>query len=158
MGVQCLQFGFGIYNYKKILFALSSIFLLNVGFSQSPLEQHRWGDRLVLLFAPDSSNVAFHQQLTLLTAEMEKVTDRNLVFYKIFTEKGFAPDDKSLKMEEVRALRQYFDVPENRFTLILIGKDGTEKLRRWEVTKPGEIFDRIDAMPMRQAEIRRENH
>lgn len=158
MGLQCLHFGFGICGYKKILFVLSSVFLLNVGFSQSPLAQHRWEDRLILLFAPDSSDVAFHQQFTLLTAEMEKVTDRDLVFYKIFTKKGFAPDDRSLKNEGIRALRARFEVPENRFAIILIGKDGMEKLRRWEVTKPKEFFDLIDTMPMRRAEMRRENH
>jgi len=37
---------------------------------------------------------------------------------------------------------------------VLIGKDGGEK-RRWQDSLPrGELFDTIDAMPMRQYEMR----
>jgi len=35
------------------------------------------------------------------------------------------------------------------FTLLLIGKDGTEKYRRHQPTDPREIFALIDTMPMR---------
>lgn len=40
------------------------------------------------------------------------------------------------------------------FSLVLIGKDGTEKLRRTTLLPPAELFALVDAMPMRRAEMR----
>ena len=38
-------------------------------------------------------------------------------------------------------------------TVVLIGKDGEEKQRWNRVVDPQELFDLIDAMPMRKKEI-----
>jgi len=40
------------------------------------------------------------------------------------------------------------------FMVVLIGKDGGEKLRREEGATLGEIFGLIDTMPMRRREMR----
>ena len=151
-------FNFNFYNAKKILFVLGSIFLLNSASAQSPLELHHWQERVILLFAPEQNHVSLRQQYTLLTAEMEKVTDRDLVFYRIFAKTGIAPDEKPLNKEAVEGLRERFQVPKDQFAVILVGKDGTEKLRRTEVIRSAEIFDLIDTMPMRRAEMRRDSN
>jgi len=41
------------------------------------------------------------------------------------------------------------------FSVVLIGKDGGEKLRQSTPLAPAELFAIVDAMPMRQAEIKR---
>lgn len=43
---------------------------------------------------------------------------------------------------------------EERFAVVLIGKDGGEKYRSCTPISSRNIFDRIDAMPMRRSEIR----
>lgn len=131
--------------------------MLNFLQAQSPLNQHQWEHRVLLFFAPDSNHVSLRKQLDLLTQENEKVTDRDLVFYKIYTGEGAGSDGGSLNKIEINAIRRQFEVPDEQFAVILIGKDGTEKLRRLEVVKSKEIFDLIDSMPMRQAEMRRKN-
>ena len=40
------------------------------------------------------------------------------------------------------------------FSVVLIGKDGGEKLRRPTPLAPDELFALVDVMPMRRAEIR----
>ena len=40
------------------------------------------------------------------------------------------------------------------FSVVLIGKDGGEKLRRATPLSPEELFAIVDAMPMRRAEMR----
>ena len=51
------------------------------------------------------------------------------------------------------ALKRQFQPAVRGMTMVLVGKDGGEK-RRWNTpTAPQEIFDIIDAMPMRQKEI-----
>jgi hypothetical protein len=44
-----------------------------------------------------------------------------------------------------------------QFTVVLIGKDGSEKFRSHEPVGPAQLFALIDAMPMRQAELRKKN-
>lgn len=45
----------------------------------------------------------------------------------------------------------------NDLELVLIGNDGTQKMRWKDYIPPKELFDRIDSMPFRQLEIRRQN-
>jgi hypothetical protein len=40
------------------------------------------------------------------------------------------------------------------FSVVLIGKDGGEKLRQTTPLTPADLFALVDAMPMRQAEMR----
>jgi Domain of unknown function (DUF4174) len=52
-------------------------------------------------------------------------------------------------------LRQKFNINDNDFRLILVGKDGGAKRQDSEVVQATTIFREIDAMPMRQQEMRR---
>ena len=45
----------------------------------------------------------------------------------------------------------------NNMDFVLIGNDGTQKMRWKNSIPPGELFDRIDSMPFRQLEIRYQN-
>jgi hypothetical protein len=49
-------------------------------------------------------------------------------------------------------LRDRLSARVGKFTVVLIGKDGGEKLRRSDEVDLGEIFSLIDSMPMRQRE------
>lgn len=51
-------------------------------------------------------------------------------------------------------LRQQFGITTEDFAVILVGKDGTEKQRSQTLIDPATIFSAIDAMPMRQQEMR----
>jgi hypothetical protein len=51
-------------------------------------------------------------------------------------------------------IRRRLDIKHSGFTVILVGKDTGVKLRRTVYTKPHDIFDLIDSMPMRRREMR----
>ena len=51
-------------------------------------------------------------------------------------------------------LRKQLRLMTSQFVVVLIGKDGGEKLRRTHRVDLGEIFALIDAMPMRRQEMR----
>ena len=53
----------------------------------------------------------------------------------------------------VRRLRDRFEVPQDAFRVVLVGKDGIEKRRDPDPVTTRAIFDTIDAMPMRQREM-----
>ena len=59
---------------------------------------------------------------------------------------GAAPDNE--------ALRERFGVAPDEFAVVLVGKDGGEKLRKNDLLTMRELFATIDAMPMRQREMR----
>lgn len=54
-------------------------------------------------------------------------------------------------------LRKRYRVDDKEFLIILIGKDGSEKLRSDTVVSPDKLYALIDAMPMRREETRKKN-
>jgi hypothetical protein len=55
-------------------------------------------------------------------------------------------------------MKRQFNVGEGEFSIFLIGKDGTVKLRSNDPVATSEIFSLIDAMPMRQEEMHRKQN
>ena len=82
--------------------------------------------------------------------------DRNLLLGEFFEGETGKLGGDPVSPEEVARLRETFDILDGRFTVVLIGKDGGEKFRSCEPVAPQNIFDRIDAMPMRRREMGRE--
>ncbi len=141
---------------KLILLACS---LSSVGFSSAqPLEKHEWEHRVILLFAASGADEQLQQQYDLLTAHPEEVTERDLKIYRVFPEYALAPGGERRGSRFSESLCRIYETnPRSGFTFLLIGKDGTEKLRSETVVSLEKLFSLIDSMPMRKAEMRRRN-
>ena len=63
-------------------------------------------------------------------------------------------DGRSLSPASADRLRQQFGIPHEEFTVILVDKDGTEKQRSQTPIDLAMLFRTIDAIPMRQQEMR----
>ena len=100
--------------------------------------------RHLLLFAPSASDDRLARMERALEEHATAVSDRDLVVHRATD----GPDADSA------SLRDSWDVPADAFCVILVGKDGGEKLRRYEPVDLQEIFALIDAMPMRRREMR----
>ena len=59
-----------------------------------------------------------------------------------------------LQRDDAHTMRDRFEVGQNEFQVILIGKDGTEKIRSDEAISSDYLFEAIDAMPMRRLEMK----
>jgi Domain of unknown function (DUF4174) len=117
------------------------------------LKQYQWKNRLLLIFAPSPEDEQYQEQLELLNNENE-LLERDLVLFHILgSHSGFA-GEILLSEEEVTQLQKKFTVGPGAFTLVLIGKDSTEKQRWDKPIKSGDLFALIDDMPMRQREMR----
>jgi hypothetical protein len=92
--------------------------------------------RSLLLFG--KAQPEFNEQLTLLKQDSSGIAERDLVIIII---------------EKEAEYKKYNVIP-NQFTLLLIGKDGGEKLRSSKPVEIETIFQLIDSMPMRQAEMK----
>lgn len=93
--------------------------------------------RHLLLFAPSADDDRLARIERDLREHATAVSHRDLVVHRA------APTDPA-------SLRDAWDVPADAFCLILVGKDGGEKLRRDEPVELSEIFALIDSMPMRR--------
>lgn len=118
------------------------------------LGDYAWSHRLVLVFAPDDDERRQHA----LPQEdlVDGVKDRDLLIWFVGPEaiSPWAENSDMALADEPAELRERFNIGPDDFTVILLGKDGTEKERWYE--PPGwrrSIFPLIDSMPMRQREM-----
>jgi hypothetical protein len=84
--------------------------------------------RLLVISAPNVDHTVYREQAATLRPAWSGLVERDFV------------------------LETRFGAP--AFSVVLIGKDGGEKLRRSTPLAPEELFAIVDAMPMRQAEVR----
>lgn len=84
--------------------------------------------RILLIAAPSLNDDAYRTQAALLLPALAGLNERDFVVQIQFSTKSFS--------------------------VVLIGKDGGEKLRRAIPLSPEELFAVVDAMPMRRAEMR----
>jgi hypothetical protein len=117
------------------------------------LQNFKWKNRIMLVFTPSPEDEQYQEQLEHLGNEQE-ILERDLVLFHIFGEQGGFASETRLGEKDSEALRQQFHVDKTSFTVVLLGKDGTEKQRWAEPVESSELFALIDAMPMRQEEMR----
>ena len=130
--------------------------------AQQTIDSYRHTNRLLLLFAPDRNDPRFRQQLANLDPHAADLTDRDLIVVSLTKNQvpPLTPDalrrpaTVSARRSEQILARRRFKVSENTFTVLLIGKDGGEKFRSNLPITNDQLIQLIDAMPMRQQEIR----
>ena len=110
-----------------------SFFLLSTATKQAN------GKRQVLIFGQPQSQVVL-QQLELLKKDAAGMDERDIIITLVAKENSIY---KKYKVEVSTPL-----------TVILVGKDGGEKHRTHNVITAEQLFSLVDAMPMRQAEMR----
>ena len=94
----------------------------------SEREEYLWKKRVLMIAAPSLTDPLYRTQAAELIAAWEGLAERDF------------------------AVRTRMN--SSAFSVVLIGKDGGEKLRRATPLSPKELFAIVDAMPMRQAEMR----
>lgn len=127
-------------------------------FSQELPQDYQWESRVLLVFAPTSEHEVFQEQVAAWEAEQAGLEERDLLVFKVLTTSGTNPFGVRLDEEVVESLRDKYQITEDQFWLILIGKDGSTKLSRSESISNQELFAIIDGMPMRKQEMADQDH
>jgi len=120
--------------------------------------------RPVLVFAP-SPVKPFIQQVRILVNGRHEARERDIVLVLLPMKERDGSwaqglDDPGelqvgvMSPAEQAAARRRFHIHPDDFTVILIGKDGGEKLRSHQPVSLDTLRSTIDAMPMRQEEMR----
>ena len=139
----------------KAIFIIAFIFHLN-GFSQI-LEDYQWQNRILIIKTIDSTSSIYINQLKEFKNSFDELKDRKLIVYQIVNSKYSAVNYINSERKSgivSNQLHKNILNSESHFEVLLIGLDGTEKLRKNTLLKRHDLFAIIDRMPMRKSEIR----
>lgn len=118
-------------------FIIFLVLLTGLAAQEIELNQYLWKNRVLLVF-PGSASLAQREQAEIIASDPDGLNERDLVVVLV--------DDQ--------ATMKRYKVTPGDFTVILLGKDGGEKLRQSQPLKLKDLYPLIDSMPMRQREMR----
>jgi Domain of unknown function (DUF4174) len=116
--------------------------------------------RPLLVFAPAMDDAQLGEQFDQLKDHAMELKSRDLLFVPIVPEGHNQPIPRSklhtgsLSEDELAATRHRFKVEPAEFLVILIGKDGGEKLNSRTPVTADQLEKLIDSMLMRQVEMK----
>lgn len=152
-----------IFTLLKIALFVIPVFLAIQGISRAQentfdLDELRWKKRVLLVFSPSESNPSLQVQREQLASHGEGVGERDLkiVYILEHADKRKTGIDSNRVLDENGPIRSRFGIESGLFQVLLIGKDGTVKLRSSDPVSAEDIFALIDSMPMRRQEMKRQ--
>ncbi|MDN3595720.1 DUF4174 domain-containing protein [Zunongwangia endophytica] len=137
---------------KKVLIVILSFMALGNMNAQDKSE-HQWENRLVLILTDSKEDNDFKQQLGEFKDKDKDLEDRKIVVYQVTPKQYATGISDNPDWKEGDNFYEKFKKSEKSFEIILIGLDGGTKMRKEEFTPAEEIFEKIDIMPMRKAEL-----
>jgi hypothetical protein len=117
------------------------------------LSDYLWERRPLLLFAPTDSDPRLVETLRRIEASRCDFLDRDMVLGLVVTEGNSTLDGHAIDADESQRLTRQYGIGDNTFSVLLIGKDGGEKLRVNGVPDLQAVYALIDGMPMRSREM-----
>jgi hypothetical protein len=144
-------------RYILFLFCLVGM-TMTVGIGEAvdaiDLREYQWKNRLLMVFAPSAQDARYQKLAEELESQMHQVIDRDLLVFHVFDIGQSRVNQTGISEPAVKGLQKHFSITSRQFTVVLVGKDGGEKLRRESAVDLDGVFSLIDSMPMRQREIR----
>ncbi|MHC4121176.1 MAG: DUF4174 domain-containing protein [Planctomycetota bacterium] len=122
--------------------------------SRVDLGKYLWKNRLVLIFAASADDSLYRKQIDEFEGEIDGLVDRDVIVMELLDTGQTALARPRFNHGQQSLLRAEFEVPADAFELVLIGKDGTVKLKSEETVSAADLFVLIDSMPMRKDEMR----
>ena len=116
--------------------------------------------RPLLVFSPTANDPRLKRQSQILDAAADDMMDRFVLFAPILpSAKNFCRAARHtltlLSAQQMQAVRTQFHVPANDFLVLLLGEDGSEKLRSTSPVGSARLNSLIDTMPSRKKEMQR---
>ncbi len=117
------------------------------------LKDYLWERRPLLLFAPTQGDPRLVETLNRIEASRCDFASRDMVLGLVLGEGNSTLDGHVVDADESRRIANRYGMGEDDFSVVLIGKDGGEKLRVNDVPDLRSIYAVIDGMPMRSREM-----
>lgn len=118
--------------------------------------------RPLLVFSPTGNNAELRDQVNLLDHDADDMMDRFVLLTPVLADShGYQPPLDAphalLNSKEMAGLRHRYHVPDSDFLVLLLGEDGSVKLRDSHPVSTERLNSLIDAMPMRKVEEKRKD-
>jgi len=116
--------------------------IISTSIGLNPEKNNEQSFREIILFAYADDDKSLKKQLEILNSDPKGLVERDLkISVKIWAK------DKGITHQKIK-------ITKNQFTFILLGKDGGEKYRSFNVVTKQKLYSIIDAMPMRRYEMK----
>lgn len=117
------------------------------------LDACRWKVRPLIVVAPRPDVRLVRDQRAAIDDVRDELRHRDIVRIDVLG-KDVTIDLEPRPDISATGLRQHLGLARDDISVLLLGKDGGVKLRRSAAIPPGELFETIDAMPMRRREMK----
>ena len=117
------------------------------------LGDYRWESRPLLVFAQKGNDPRLVETLSRIEASRCDFTGRDMVLGVVVPDGNSTLDGQAIDADEARRLANQFAIGDDAFSVVLVGKDGGEKLRVDDVPDLRTIYAVVDGMPMRSREM-----
>lgn len=121
------------------------------------MDDFLWGNRPILIFVESPDNANYQALTQQIEQERAEIKDRDIVILHLISQGQSFLGEQPISEKSARDIRQRFQPNSEVMTVVLVGKDGTEKVRKTGLVDITSFFPIIDAMPMRQREMRQQN-
>ncbi|MFT4113609.1 DUF4174 domain-containing protein [Silvibacterium sp.] len=118
--------------------------------------------RPLLVFSPRGSEAALRDQVKILDNDADDMMDRFVLLTPVLADThGYQPPldapHAQLTSAESATARRRFHVPDGTFLVLLLGEDGSVKLRSTAPVSTDRLNALIDTMPTRKIESQRKD-
>lgn len=124
-----------INSLRLFIFVMTCLIISAKGFSMD-LKKYKWNNRLLIV------NSLFNETNEKQKKAFDKMNQENIERNLLFISSS----------DEV--LNKRIGLSSDGFSMILVGKDGNAKNRYDSLVEMTDIYETIDSMPMRQAEMK----
>jgi hypothetical protein len=124
------------------------------------MKRYQWNSRPLLVFAPSKADLTYCETMMIWNRNVPELVEQDLVLIEVFEDGISRAEGREIPQDSAEDLRETFQVEAGKLTIVLVGKDGTEKGRFDQLFPLQPIYDRIDASPVPSREVRsqREAH
>jgi hypothetical protein len=144
---------------KYLISSFLIIFCINTSFAQwEKLDDFKWKKRLLIIYTNEYTQALLESQIQNIKGELKEYQERDLLVLILEEESvNILDDNHSHSLDYLKVMNRLNISSEDGYQNLLIGKDGGIKLRKENLISNKELFNIIDAMPMRKREMKTEN-
>ncbi|ADR20109.1 hypothetical protein MATR_22780 [Marivirga tractuosa] len=119
------------------------------------LDDFQWKNRLLIIYTADQKSTQLDKQLAEITRNKEGYNERDLKVIILKNQKVEIWNSNKNHLLDFHQIIKELNIEEKQpLQNLLIGKDGGVKLKSNSTISNEKLFRIIDAMPMRQREMR----
>ena len=123
------------------------------------LDNYQWHNRIILVVSKDWTPQKYIDQIQEFKHSTDELKERRLILIEV--QKGKYRITNPAQRQDIKEdwqcsnnLYNRFFKNKDDFRVILIGLDGGIKLNKKAIVSKADLFQKIDSMPMRKAELK----